>query len=153
MRVCRRRVKQPPGFEDIDPSAIEEMMGMMSGAGGMPDPAKLRKLLKSNPALQKMMEQFAPGMGGGGFGDMGGGGGGGPLPGMGGKGGGRSAAQARLQEKLLAKRDAGDVNIPEVKASGKAGQALAATAAPANDEDDDWGTSKPFHFVMDHIFT
>ena len=115
-------------------------MKIMTGPGGMPDPMRLRKLLKSNPALQKMMEAYAPTMGmGDGMGGMGGSG-----PGMmGGKGSTRNDAQrARLQERLRAKQNAGDVNIPEVKASKASGQAAAGGGGDGND-DDDWLTDIP----------
>jgi len=103
---------QPPGLEDIDPSAIEELM--ISGPGGMPDSMRLRKLLKSNPALQKMMEAYALAMGMGGMEGMGCSGSGM----MGGIGGARNDAQrARLEERLRAKQNAGDMSIPEVKAT------------------------------------
>jgi len=133
--VCQ---PQPPGMEDIDPSVIQEMMGMMSG--GMPDPAKLKALMKRNPALQKMMEAYAPmlGMGDGGMGGIGGVGG---APIGGGKGGGRNQAQReRLQERLRQKQGGGEVNIPEVKASGRG---TGTSVGGADDDDDDWLADVP----------
>jgi hypothetical protein len=108
---------------------LQELMGLM--AGGIPDPVKLTRLLTQNPALKKMVEQFAPGMGL-------------EMPNMGDMGGGGGPANARarsqrekLQERLRQKREAGEVNIPEVKASGKDKSAMSAIAA--SEEDDDWG--------------
>lgn len=43
------------GFGDVDPSAMEELMGLMNG--GQPDPVRIRRILKANPSLQAMMEQ------------------------------------------------------------------------------------------------
>ena len=52
-------------MEDIDPSVLQEMAGLMQG--GMPDPNKLRALMKKNPALKDMVQ----GMMGGGMGGRG----------------------------------------------------------------------------------
>lgn len=44
--------EMPPGLEDLDPSALQELISMMQS--GVPDPVKLRKFLKANPALHKV---------------------------------------------------------------------------------------------------
>lgn len=120
-------------MEDLDPKVLEQLMGLMSG--GMPDPNKLKKLMTQNPALQKMMAQFAPQMGMDMPGADGSGGGGG---GGGGNRGGRSQKE-RLQERLRQKRDAGEVNIPEVKSGSSSKTSTITNTVEGDPDDDDWG--------------